>query len=442
MTRLLTLLLVVVLLSGCNMPYLQRVPYFSSLWSGQPEADIAPKHASIKPVAPPVAETPVPPAAVSVPPLEKAVPPVVGKEMPVQVPAPAASQPAPPAEKPAPRIRPASGIAPDRSYEGVFLTEDTTWSGVISVKDGVTVAPQTTLTVEPGTTIRFLKKATLVVQGRLSANGTVDRPVRFTSDFAQPEPGDWQGIVLLGSEKNNLLEHCIIEGADVGLNAAFSRISLKNSSFTTCRTGARFDDSYVTIRNGSFSKSGIGVHARDSELDLRETDVSANRQGLLGSSSSVSVERSSLFGNREEAIILIDSRLGINGVTIAGNGTGMVFDRCQGSVVGSRIVNNVGIGVRAGHSRLRMTGNELADNAGVGLHATEGAVIAWSNVFTGNGGFDLYNGGKTEVNVIGNWWGEGTESEFASRIHGQHLDPDAGPVKFLPLLRARPSARP
>ena len=45
--------------------------------------------------------------------------------------------------------------SPDRSYHNQTITEDVVWRGEILIEGGVTVATQSTLTIEPGTVVRF-----------------------------------------------------------------------------------------------------------------------------------------------------------------------------------------------------------------------------------------------------------------------------------------------
>ncbi|NJB36768.1 hypothetical protein [Croceivirga sp. JEA036] len=103
---------------------------------------------------------------------------------------------------------------PDPGSEVVELTgevtEDTTLeaateyilAGPLTVKDGVT------LTIEAGTTIEAKSGRTdvfLAVErgAKLMAKGTAAAPIRFTSDAASPEAGDWGGIVLAGKAPSN-----------------------------------------------------------------------------------------------------------------------------------------------------------------------------------------------------------------------------------------------
>jgi hypothetical protein len=73
--------------------------------------------------------------------------------------------------------------------------------GIVYVVDGAK------LTIEPGVTILGEKssRGTLVVTRgtQIHANGTVDKPVVFTSDQATPQRGDWGGIVILGRARTN-----------------------------------------------------------------------------------------------------------------------------------------------------------------------------------------------------------------------------------------------
>ena len=63
------------------------------------------------------------------------------------------------------------------------------------------------LTIEPGTTIvgeNGQNGGLIITRGcKLIADGTVDKPIVFTSEAATPQRGDWAGVVLLGQAPNN-----------------------------------------------------------------------------------------------------------------------------------------------------------------------------------------------------------------------------------------------
>lgn len=76
----------------------------------------------------------------------------------------------------------------------------------IYLLDGKTWVINGTLTIEPGTVIRGVKKSTpaeasaLIITrtAQVSAPGTASCPIIFTSNEASPAPGDWGGVVVLG----------------------------------------------------------------------------------------------------------------------------------------------------------------------------------------------------------------------------------------------------
>ena len=125
--------------------------------------------------------------------------------------------------------------------DGVVLTEDVTWRGSMLVRGSVVVGPHATLRIEPGTVVRFAVSADqqlpiLVVQGRLHAAGTSELPIVLTSDHSMPTRGCWGGIVLLSTEKNNLLEGCRIEYAETGIDIRFSNVTLNSVSILHAKT--------------------------------------------------------------------------------------------------------------------------------------------------------------------------------------------------------------
>ena len=89
------------------------------------------------------------------------------------------------------------------------IDSDTTWSCDKIYR----LAPDTAifvngavLTIEPGTLIQGTAGSSLVIEkdSQLEAVGTADAPIVFTSTQDSPAAGDWGGLVLLGTARNNL----------------------------------------------------------------------------------------------------------------------------------------------------------------------------------------------------------------------------------------------
>lgn len=338
-----------------------------------------------------------------------------------------------------------AGVPPDRLYRDVVLDEDTTWRGEVAVEGSLTVPPQTTLTVEPGTIVRFRRTAAgagngpvLLVQGRLVVRGTAESPVRFASAFAEPLAGDWEGVVFLGSEKRNSLDHCRIEGAAVGVEAAFSSLAFRQVVFAGCGTGTRLRSSVVSVEGGAAEGCSVGIELEGSEADILDLHLRGNHRGIVAQDSSLGLERGSVTASVHEGLVATESRVKLDGVRLERNGTGVVLDSCEGSVAGGRIAGNRDNGMVVARSRVKIVGNEISGNGAVGLRVEDGKAAAWGNVFSANGRHDIHHAGADDFRAAANWWGDTAASALEDRVFDQKDDPVRGRVLFLPPLGAKP----
>ncbi len=112
------------------------------------------------------------------------------------------------------------------------LTKDATWTATIPYFMNSSMSIQgtdgadgiTTLTIEPGVTIRFNQNTQLIVgassgdPGALSAQGTAAEPITFTSNQPSPAPGNWYGIRFLATtnDAGTVLDHCLVQYAGYG----------------------------------------------------------------------------------------------------------------------------------------------------------------------------------------------------------------------------------
>ena len=346
--------------------------------------------------------------------------------------APAAASQPKTAPEPVPRSE--AGLNPGLVYPELVLSEDTVWRGEVLVEGALTVAPQATLTVEPGTVVRFRRKGaqtpSLVVQGRIVAAGTKETPVLFTSNFAVPAPSDWQGIMLLGSEKKNLLENCRIQGAQTGLEALFSSVTLKNVRVERSATGMRFQDTLLAMEAGGVSDCDTGLSFAESEATLRGIAVEGNRLGVVAKRSSLYLFEPSLAGNQAAAFSGAECRVRIQGGVVAGNGSGVTFLECQGAVSGAKVAKNREFGMSLTASRIRVHGNQITGNGNNGVIVFDGSSVAWDNAIHENAGYDLYNAGTEEFRAPGNWWGALGPKIFDNAGRGK--------VLYAPQLNDRP----
>jgi hypothetical protein len=336
----------------------------------------------------------------------------------------------------------------DKSYHNKVLTEDVTWSGRVLIKGVLTIAPQATLNISPGTEIAFvpdpdaLAEGTLLVKGRIAAHGTAGNKILFKASTKETISDSWRGVIVLGSEKNNVFEHCRIEGATVGLDAIYSTISVRNTFFLSCGTGVRLQNALFQARGGGVSGSDLGYALMDGESDIRDVSFANNSCGLFVSHGSLSVKGCSFSGNTGRAIESVSSKISVSGASFAKNGTGLSLADSEGAVEGSRIVENREYGVQLIRSRIKIFGNLIFMNTGIGIQSDSGGSAAWDNNISLNGLYDFYNAGSEEFTAIANWWGGSSGSGRKKRVFDKAADPDRGSVLTMPELSSPPAQNP
>ena len=330
-----------------------------------------------------------------------------------------------------------------------LLTEDTHWQGEVRVEGRVTVAPQTTLTVAPGTVIRFAGDdavpgggGALLILGRLVARGTAERPILFAPAAATRPGTKWQGLVFLGTDKKNILEQCRVEGATTTIDASFATLTMNETRLSASGTGLRCQDCLLAVAGGGIERCSLGAGIVDSEADLRTIILRENARGIVASRSSLSLTAATIEGHDEGGLVAEGCRLAVSANTIRGNGSGLTLGSCEGSVSANRVVDNRGYGVHLARTRVRLEGNSIERNHGNGLEVEDGAAVAWGNSLASNGGYDCLNAGTEDFRAIANWWGGRDAAGIAARIFDRQADGRKGRVFYLPVLGERPAQLP
>jgi hypothetical protein len=204
------------------------------------------------------------------------------------------------------------------------ITANTTWTaaaGPYMVKSAVTVSANVTLTIEPGTVVKFLDTSSrLLVAGSLTAIGTPDRRIVFTSikddsvggdtggdGPSTPAAGDWYYIGLSGS--SSILRYTDIRYGGYGVraqsNAAVQILSLANhevsySTITNSLTSAIYlYQGNASLYKNTLNSNVIGISFHNSTVTVSDNDISYNkRMGVYTMSTSLQiVPRSTFTGN-------------------------------------------------------------------------------------------------------------------------------------------------
>lgn len=172
----------------------------------------------------------------------------------------------------------------------VVLQTDTLWQGEILIDGAVTVAHGATLTIAPGSRVRFVRRdadrdglgdATIIVKGSLIARGTENRPILFASAHPHPAPGDWLEIRSDFAEQL-LFDWCELRDSAYTLHVHFTRGHLRNSHIHHNIDGSRLGRSKFVLQHNLIEhNSGKGINFRDSEITLTDNIIRDNRAGIF-----------------------------------------------------------------------------------------------------------------------------------------------------------------
>ncbi len=128
-----------------------------------------------------------------------------------------------------------SGIAYAHTAMNRFWGEvpvDMLLSGDVLIVKPLIVPEGVTLTIDPGTVVRFERSSKgdnrITVRGRLVAAGTKDKVIRFVPKDASS--GRWQGIEFEGSGTGRI-ENCAFEKASRGITDPGRKARVKSVSF-------------------------------------------------------------------------------------------------------------------------------------------------------------------------------------------------------------------
>ncbi len=176
------------------------------------------------------------------------------------------------------------------------VEEDTTWAVADSpyiISAGVTVWPGATLTIEPGTIVKFDSGNYIDVMGSLVANGTVDQKIYFTSLLDDTIGGDTNGD---GSA--TVPDLSANRGMWSGVYFDLPEdVSLANANISFSRNGFDFFTATATI---------AGIEARNNQHDIQAWE-----------GSELTVNGADLRGSLYESVYITDSLFVGDAITIA-----------------------------------------------------------------------------------------------------------------------------
>lgn len=290
-----------------------------------------------------------------------------------------------------------------------LITEDTRLSGIVIITGNTAVDESVTLTIDPGTVIKFEDDVSLTVNGTLNAQGTVSDSIKFLSVNANPAPQDWYSIIVDGSDASINMDYCSIKYASRGLK------------FT--------DDAKGSVSNSTIRYTKYGMYIYSSEPIIQNCDISDNESGLRIYYSysqdweHVQIENTNVSNNSKPGIFLFNSSPSISGSEFDSNKWGVqiryssypIFYNCD-------ISNSTYYGIlcadQSSPDFWYHLGYEFGGYNIIGDNGSEGVLISGSsspnfgpepdvggnNSFLDNTGYEMDNNTSSSVFARENWW--------------------------------------
>ncbi len=283
------------------------------------------------------------------------------------------------------------------------IEKDTTWGGTIVLNGDIYIPPGVTLTILPGTTIKFKKidetsdqnmfdvdspyypEAELIIRGKLLARGTPDKQIVFTSAEMTPRPADWGAINFLGSDGNEI-EYVKIYCAYNGIHAHGSNVNVSHSEF---------------------ARNGVGISFKKEEED----------------------PDAPWFGK--------PSKLKITHNEFSGNKGGIGFRNSSAEILYNEIRENKFFGIWPKEdSEALVKYNEITENQkGVYLYQARGLQLEYNNIHN-NRTYDIAIAEAQDypLNAANNWFGTTDLDKIREMIFDKHSDPELAEIKIEPFL--------
>ncbi|MDX1775929.1 MAG: right-handed parallel beta-helix repeat-containing protein [Desulfobulbales bacterium] len=177
-------------------------------------------------------------------------------------------------------------------YQDHVITEDTVWQGEVLITGVVLVARKATLTIKPGTRIRFRRidrnnddigDSEIRILGRLIAEGLPGSPIIFSSAEPDPQPKDWSYLLIFTSGKTNSISFCEFRHAFTGVQVHFSSAAIANSLFENNYEGIRFGRARLSITHNLLRNNDVGIRFTRMEgpVVIRSNEIGENRLGIF-----------------------------------------------------------------------------------------------------------------------------------------------------------------
>jgi len=176
-----------------------------------------------------------------------------------------------------------SGIGTSSPVVSGVIDTDTMWDAdTIKVVGSITVLNGVTLTINPGTLVKFFGNYSLNIQGRILALGTENDSIVFTSN-SNSNSNKWDGIIFdgtLATNDSSKFEFCKIEKchkyeANSVAGGAFLILNFSKLTISNCKIS---DNSLSSSSSGMWYcySYGGGIHLHNSSIKIINSEICNN----------------------------------------------------------------------------------------------------------------------------------------------------------------------
>ena len=350
------------------------------------------------------------------------------------------------------------------------------------IVEDVTVPEGSTLTIEPGVTLDFAGKFSVIVEGQLIARGTQDEPISFRLVETTGGAEHWGSVVFRDTSvdaqfenlddyaSGSIVEHCAFEGASraIRISAASPYIHASVFSDNVTEGGENLDGgAAIYVEKGGAPRIvgskfegndarlfnyGGAIYVDSSNPIIQDNTFSKN-EGSYGGAIATDLMASPIVGNLFEenstpseggaislvssSSALINNRVLRNRATMDGGGIHVCvtcYPHSNPLLLDNTITHNVSAatadhegagGVGAAYLR-RMAYNNIHDNVRGGGSRSD---FGWFHRLD-----EGYPTWVANPSIDKNWWGTTQTGTIARAIYDGRDEADLGTVEFEPVL--------